>query len=112
MIKIWNMFLTFQKLLKWILWKIIMIYRWLYLNVDVLLLACVFETFREDSMNSFELDTAHYLSAFGYNRDGMLRFIDVDLKLISDFEKYQFIEDTRWHFHNLLRILLKLLINS
>ena len=44
-----------------------MIYRLLYLNVDVLLLACVFETFREESMNSFELDTAHYLSTFGYN---------------------------------------------
>ena len=28
----------------------------MYLKVDVLLLASVFETFRKESMNSFELD--------------------------------------------------------
>ena len=50
-----------------------------YLKVGVLLLACVFETFREESINSFELDCAHYL---------------FNLKLISDIEKYQFIEST------------------
>ena len=31
----------------------------LYLNVDVLLLTCVFETFRKESINYFELDPAH-----------------------------------------------------
>ena len=37
-------------------------YHDLYLKVDVLLLACGFETFRKESMNSFELDSAYYLS--------------------------------------------------
>ena len=34
----------------------------LYQKVDVLLLACVFKTFRKESINSYELDLAHYLS--------------------------------------------------
>ena len=32
-------------------------YHEMYLKVDVLLLACVFETFRKESMDSFELDS-------------------------------------------------------
>ena len=64
------------------------------LKVDVLLLACVFEAFRKESINSSELDPAHYLSTPGYSWDTMLRFGDVNLKLISDFEKYEFIERT------------------
>ena len=46
-------------------------YHDLYLKVDVLSLVCVFET---------------------YNWCAMLKFTDVSLKLISDIEKYQFIE--------------------
>ena len=37
-------------------------YHGLYLKVDCLLLACVFEPFRKESINAFELDPAHYLS--------------------------------------------------
>ena len=55
-------------------------YHDLYLKVDVLLLACVFETFRKDSINYFELDAAHYLSTPGYSWDAMLRFTDVNLR--------------------------------
>ena len=40
-------------------------YHDLYLKVDVLLLACVFENFRKQSINSFELDPAHHLSTPG-----------------------------------------------
>ena len=56
------------------------------------LLACAFEIFRKESMNSFELDSAHYLSTFGYIWDAMLRFSDFILKQISVIEKYWFIE--------------------
>ena len=47
-------------------WKAIKIntvkyYHDLPLKVNVLLLAYVFETFREESINSFELNPAHYL---------------------------------------------------
>ena len=43
-------------------------YHDLYLKVDVLLLTCVFETFRKESLNSFELDPAYYLSTPGMVR--------------------------------------------
>ena len=66
----------------------------IYLKVDVLLLACVFETFRKESMNSFELDSFWYLYFPGYSWDAMLTFKNINLKLISNTEKYQFIEIT------------------
>ena len=56
------------------------------------MLTCVFETFRKEAINSFELDPDHYLSTPGYGWDAMLRFTDFNLKLISDIEKYQFFE--------------------
>ena len=48
--------------------------KYLFLKVDVSLLACVFKTFTKVSINSFELDPAHYLSAPGYDWDAMVRF--------------------------------------
>ena len=61
------------------------------------------ETVRKESTNSFELDPAHYLSTPGYSWDGMLRFIDVNLKLISGTGKYKFIKkhENRWYFNDL-----------
>ena len=66
----------------------------MYLKVDVLLLIPLFETFRKKSINSFEFDPTYYLSTPSYTWDAMLRFTDVTLKLISDIEKYKFIEST------------------
>ena len=43
-------------------------------------------------MNFFELDPAHYLSTPENGWDAMLRFIEVNLKLISDIEKYKLIQ--------------------
>ena len=40
-------------------------YHDLYLKSNVLLLVCVFWTFRKESINSFELDPTHYLPTFG-----------------------------------------------
>ena len=57
-------------------------------------MACVFEIFRKESINSYELDMDYYLSTLGYSWDAMLKFTDVNLKLTSDIEKYQFIEST------------------
>ena len=69
-------------------------YHDLRLKDDVLLLACVFETSRDESINYFQLDPTYYLSAAGYSKDEMLRFPDVNLKLISDIGQYQFVEST------------------
>ena len=41
-------------------------YHDLCLQVDTLLLACVFQTFKKESINSFESDPYYYLSAHGY----------------------------------------------
>ena len=38
-----------------------------HLKIDVLLLACLFETFRKEPINSFKLDPAHFLSTPGYS---------------------------------------------
>ena len=48
----------------------------------------------EKTKNSFELVSAHYLSALGYSCYAMLRFYDFNLKLISVIGKHQFIEST------------------
>ena len=69
-------------------------YEVLYFKIDISLLACVFEIFGKESINYFELDPSHYLSTPGYSWNTMLRFTDVNLRLISDIEKYQFIERT------------------
>ena len=69
-------------------------YHDLYLKVDLLLLVYVFESFRKECINSFELDPAYYLSTPGYSWNPLLWFTDVNLKLISDIEKYQFFEST------------------
>ena len=53
----------------------------LYLKVDVLLLVCVFETLKEEFIDSFELDPAHYLSTVGSSWDVMLRFTNVNLNM-------------------------------
>ena len=63
-----------------------------YLKVYVLLLADVLENLRNDSINSFELNLAHYLFTPGFSWDLMLGFKCLYLKLIPDIEKYQFIE--------------------
>ena len=67
-------------------------YHDLYLKADVLLLSCVFESFRNNSIVFLVLDTTHCPYTPGYSWDTMLRFTDVNLKLISDIEKYQFTE--------------------
>ena len=48
----------------------------------------------EKTKNSFELVSAHYLSALGYSCYAMLRFSDFSLKVTSVIGKHQFIEST------------------
>ena len=63
-----------------------------YLKCDVLLLADMFQNFKIKSINSFELDTAHYFSTPGYSWDAELIIKGANLELISDIEKNQFTE--------------------
>ena len=64
----------------------------LYLKVDVLLSADVFENFRDICMATYLLDPAHYYTSPGFSFDCMLKLTKVQLELLSDYEKILFIE--------------------
>ena len=67
-------------------------YHDLYLKADVLLLADIFEKFREMSLHSYGLDPVHYYSLPGLSWDAALKYSRVKLDLIVDIDMYQLVE--------------------
>jgi hypothetical protein len=67
-------------------------YHDLYLKTDTVLLADVFENFRDLSMRTYGLDPAHYLTTPSLTWDACLRHTNVDLELITDPEMFLFFE--------------------
>ena len=67
-------------------------YHNLYLNTDVLLLADVFENFRETCLEHYNLDPAHYYTSPGLSWDVLLKHTSVNLELFTDINMHQFIE--------------------
>ena len=63
-----------------------------YLKTDVLLLADVFENFRNVCLTTYELDPSHYYTAPGLSWDAMLKHTQVQLELIDDIDMYQMVE--------------------
>ena len=63
-----------------------------YLKVDVLLLAEIFENFRNNCMETYGLDPAHYYTTPGFSWDCMLKYTKVKLELMSDIDMVLFIE--------------------
>ena len=59
-------------------------YHNLYNRVDVLLLADVFENFRDICSKNYKLDPAHYYTAPGLAWDAALKLTEVKLELLSD----------------------------
>ena len=67
-------------------------YHDLYNVIDVLLLADVFENFRNVCMENYKLDPAHYFTAPGLAWDACLKITDVELELLSDIDMLLMIE--------------------
>ena len=63
-------------------------YHDLYLKTDALLLADVFENFREVCLKCYKLDPGHYYTAPGLAWDAMLKMTGVTLELIDDIDMY------------------------
>ena len=59
-------------------------YQDLYFKCDVLLLADVFEKFRNNGLKNYALCPSHYLSASGLSWDTMFIMTKVELRLIPD----------------------------
>lgn len=62
----------------------------LYLKCDVLLLADVFETYRDLCLETYKLDPAQYFTAPGLSWDAMLKFTKVKLDLLTDVDMLHF----------------------
>ena len=67
-------------------------YHNLYLELDVLLLADVFENFREVCMDNYKLDPAWYLTAPGLSWDAMLKSTGIKLDLLTNPDMLMMVE--------------------
>ena len=64
----------------------------MYLKYDILLLADVFEKFRNNSLKNYGLCPSHYLNAPTLSSHAMLKMLKVELKLIPYPDMYIFFE--------------------
>ena len=62
----------------------------LYNEIDVLLLADIFENFREVCLENYKIDPAYYFTSPGLFWDAMLKETKVELELLSDIDQYYF----------------------
>ena len=63
-----------------------------FVIADVLLLADVFEAFRNVSLTNYDIDPAHYVSSPQLSWDAMLHVTDCALTLINDKATFQMLD--------------------
>ena len=68
-------------------------YHDLYVRSDTLLLADVFENFRNTCMKNYELDPVHFVSLPGLAWQACLKMTDVELELLTDYDMLLMIEE-------------------
>ncbi|XP_046743273.1 uncharacterized protein LOC124409598 [Diprion similis] len=64
----------------------------LYLKVDVMLLADVFQNFCDNCLRIYKLDPAHYFTLHGFTWDCMLFHTEIQLELLTDVDMLLFVE--------------------
>ena len=68
-------------------------YHDLYVRSDMLLLAYVFENFRQACLKNYELDPAHFISLPGLAWQACLKKTNVELELLTDYDQLVMIEE-------------------
>jgi len=64
----------------------------LYLKIDIMLLADVFENFRDLCLTTYTLDPAFYYTCPGFSFDAMLKHTSMKLELLHDYDMLLMIE--------------------
>ncbi|CAH1101901.1 unnamed protein product [Psylliodes chrysocephalus] len=64
----------------------------LYMKTDIMLLADVFERFRNSCHKTYGLDPAHYYTLPGFTWDAMLKYTKQELDLLTDIDMFMFVE--------------------
>ena len=67
-------------------------YTLMYMKLDVLLLADVFENFCDKSMRTYNLDRSHYYTPPGLSWHALLKYTEIELELLEDIDMVLFIE--------------------
>ena len=68
-------------------------YHDLYVQSDTLLLADVFNNFRDMCIKEYELDLAHFLSLPGLAWQACLKKTNIELKLLTDYDMLLMVEE-------------------
>ena len=68
-------------------------YHDLYVRSDTLLLADIFENFRQSCLKNYELDPAHFVSLPGLAWQARLKKTNVELELLTDYDMLLIIEE-------------------
>ena len=88
-------------------------YHDLYVQSDALLLADVFNNFRDMCIKEYELDPAHFLSLPGLAWQACLKKTNIELELLTDYDMLLMVEEgIRGGIFTQYTGMLKLIINT